>query len=60
MFALKLKYFKPVNKNSKVAAANFFKLNQALHANRALQVLLPHASATLLASISSKGVQVGC
>ena len=39
MFTLKLKYFKPGNKNSKVAAANFFKLNQAPHA-RALQVLL--------------------
>ena len=39
MFTIKLKYFKPVNKNSKVAAANFFKLNQAPHA-RALEVPL--------------------
>ena len=45
MFTIKLKYFKPVNKNSKVAAVNFLKLNQALHA-RALQVLLVFKTAT--------------
>ena len=39
MFTIKLKYFKPVNKNSKVAAVNFLKLYQTLHA-KALQVPL--------------------
>ena len=46
MFTIKLKYFKPVNKNSKVAAANFCKLDQTFHAKRALQVLLDFKTAT--------------
>ena len=46
MFTIKLKYFKPVNKNSKVAAVNFLRLYQTLHANRALQVLLVFKTAT--------------